>query len=126
MKKKLLTVLAGVGLIFGFTGCISTVEGEMEPGMPFMRDTITHRFEVPVDEVFQAARKVLAFNGTLYGENTIAHTLEAKIDTRTIWVSVSEVEPKTTRLQVQARTKGGLPDITLASEIATQIAVNLR
>ena len=61
----------------------------------------------------------------MYGENTIKKTLEAKIDTRTVWVAVDEVEPNVSRVRVQARRKGGLADIALSSEIDKQIALRL-
>jgi ribosome-binding protein aMBF1 (putative translation factor) len=76
--------------------------------------------------VFKAAKDVLAFNGTLTSENTIAKTLMAKVDTNTIWVKVDEVEPNITRVVVQARSKGGFSNQDLASEIDKQIALQLR
>jgi hypothetical protein len=54
-------------------------------------------------------------------ENTINHSLVAKVDTRTVWIAVDEIEPKVSRVRVQARTKGGRGDIDLASEIDKQI-----
>jgi len=109
-----------------FTGCYTTPEGRMRPSLvPFAKDSLEYRFQRPVDQVFGAAKEVLNFNGALYGENTISKTLEAKIDNRTVWVAVDEVEPQESRLRVQARKKGGAPDIDLASEIATQIALKL-
>jgi hypothetical protein len=92
---------------------------------PLAKDTIEGRYERTVDEVFEASKKVLTFNGTLYGENTISKILEAKIDTRTVWVAVDPAEPKVTRVRVQARRKGGTADIFLASEIEKQIALQL-
>lgn len=109
-------------------GCYSTVDGRVRMGMPsaLAKDTIEGRYERPVDQIFAEAKTVLAHNGTLYGENTISKTLEAKIDTRTVRVAVDPVEPKVTRVRVQARKKGGTADIELASEIVTQIALRLR
>jgi hypothetical protein len=107
------------------TGCYSTPDGRMRAGMPVVTDTITSRYERPVDQIFSAAKEVLSFNGTLYGENTITKTLEAKIDTRSVWVTVHEVEPNVSQVRVQARTKGGSADVHLASEIDKQIALRL-
>lgn len=126
MRIKILALLALSLLTVVLSGCVNTVEGRSRAGVPFGKDTIESRYERSVDQIFAAAKEVLRFNGTLYGENTITHTLEAKIDTRTVWVSVDEVEPKITRVRVQARTKGGLADIALASEIDKQIALRLR
>ena len=106
------------------TGCYTTPEGRTKVGPP-AKDHIESRYERPVETIFNAAKEVLRFNGTLYGENTISHNLEAKVDTRTVYVSVDEVEPKVSRVIVQARTKARLPDIDLAAEIDKQIALKL-
>jgi hypothetical protein len=124
MKLNLASVLAlTAGLLF-FAGC-GTVDGRTRLQPPG-KDKIESRYERPVDQIFNAAKEVLRFNGTLYGENTISHTLEAKVDTRTVWIAVDEVEPKVTRIIVQARKKSRLPDIDLAAEIDKQIALRLR
>ena len=109
-------------------GCYSTLDGRVKLGVPspLAKDTIEGRYARPVDQIFAEAKKVLSFNGTLYGENTISKTLEAKIDTRTVRVAVDAVEPEVTRVRVQARKKGGTADIELASEIEKQIALSLR
>jgi hypothetical protein len=125
MKKNIFLLLTAGFLALAVSGCYSTPEGRMRAGMPFTKDTIESRYERPVNQLFAAAKEVLKFNGTLYGENTINNTLEAKIDTRTVWITVDEVEPKVSRVRVQARRKGGAADIDLASEIDKQIALRL-
>jgi hypothetical protein len=121
MKKNAFAVVAGVCLAALLAGCVSTVDGRSRAGLPLTKDTIESRYERPVDQVFNAASDILKLNGTLVGENLINHSLEAKIDTRTVWVAIDEVEPKVSRVKVQARTKGGSGDIDLASEIDKQI-----
>ncbi|MFO1497561.1 MAG: hypothetical protein U1G07_04055 [Verrucomicrobiota bacterium] len=103
------------------SGCVNTVDGRSRAGLPMAVDTKESSYERPVDQIFVAAKDVLKLNGTLVSENTINHSLEAKIDTRTVWVAVDEIEPKVSRVRVQARTKGGRGDIDLASEIDKQI-----
>ncbi|MCF7668453.1 MAG: hypothetical protein K9N48_01600 [Verrucomicrobia bacterium] len=126
MKKNMLAFfMAGLALLFT-AGCVSTLDGHMRAGVPFLKDTIEGRYEKPVDEIFAAAKKVLEFNGALYGENTIKKTLEAKVDTRTVFVKIDEVEPGISRVRVQVRNKGGGTDIDLASEIEKQIALQLK
>jgi hypothetical protein len=121
MKKNLfaLSLFACLGILWA--GCVGTVDGRSRPGMPMAKDTIESRYERPVEPIFNAAKDVLKLNGTLVSENTINHSLEAKVDTRTIWVAVDEIEPKVSRVRVQARTKAGSGDIDLASEIDKQI-----
>ena len=124
MKVNFYRFLAIATFITLLTGCFSTEDNRTKVGIPG-KDRIESRYERPVEVIFAAAKEVLRFNGTLYGENTISHVLEAKVDTRTVWVSVDEVEPKVSRVIVQARKKSRLPDIDLAAEIDKQIALKL-
>jgi hypothetical protein len=124
--KLNLRVLAGVALAgLLASGCYSTVDGRMKAGVPFKKDKIESRYERPTDQVYAAAKEVLKRNGTLEGENTITQVVWAKVDTRTVYVKVAEVEPKITGVTVQARSKGGGADVDLASEIDKQIALQL-
>lgn len=91
-----------------------------------VRDTIESRYQRPVAQIFAAARQVLEQNGTLTGENTISNTLEAQIDTRTVIVTVDEVEPGVSRVRTQARKKNTMGDVDLAAELDKQIALRLR
>ncbi len=126
MKKTLALMLTIGGLAGLATGCYSTVEGRSKAGVPFQKDLIESRYERSVDVVFAAAKEVLAFNGRLSGENTIAKTLEAKVDNNTIWVRVEEVEPGISRVFTQSRGKGGGANIAIASEVDKQIALQLQ
>jgi hypothetical protein len=123
MSKTLSLLL--FALLAALTGCQTTPEGKNRAGIPFMKDTIESRYQRPVAQIFAAARQVLELNGTLTGENTITSTLEAKIDNRSVIVKVDEVEPGVSRVQVEARKKGGAADIDLAAEIDKQIALKL-
>ncbi len=107
------------------TGCVSTVDGRHKAGVPWVKDTIESKYERPVDQIFAAAKDVLKFNGTLYGENTITKTLEAKVNSTTVFIRVDEVDPKVARVLVQARSSSG-GDIATASEIDKQIALRLK
>jgi hypothetical protein len=126
MKVKIFALIAAGCLATLMTGCVGTVDGRSKAGVPWVKDTIESRYERPVDQIFGAAKEVLKFNGTLYGENTINKTLEAKINTTTVFVRVDEVDPKVSRVLVQARTNGGSGDIAVASEIDKQIALRLK
>lgn len=126
MKFKTAGWLALVALVATLTGCYSTPDGRNRMGIPFAKDKIESRYERPVDKIVAAAKEVLAFNGTLTSDNTITHVLEARIDNRTVWVKVDEVDANLSRVVVQARRKGGSSDIDLASEIDKQIALRLR
>lgn len=126
MKLNFLRTIAAVALLTFASGCFHSADGRTKLGPPVVKDTLESRYERPVDQIFAAAKEVLRFNGTLYSENTINHSLEAKVDTRTVWVIVDEVEPNVSRVRVQARKKSRLPDIDLAAEIDKQIALRLK
>lgn len=126
MKSKICALLAAGGMALLTVGCYSTVEGRTRAGVPLAKDKIEGRYERPLAQVYPAARKVLEFNGTLRGDNIVTKTLEARIDTRYVWVKLDEIEPNLTRVQVQARTKNGASDIDLAHEIEKQIALQLK
>lgn len=121
MKKNAFALLFAVCFSLVLGGCVRTVDGRSRAGMPLAIDIKESSYERPVDQIFAAAKEVLQHNGTLVSENTINHSLEAKVDTRTVWVAVDEIEPKISRVRVQVRTKTGRGDIDLASEIDKQI-----
>lgn len=126
MKRKLMGWLALCGVAVLIAGCVSTVDGRHRAGNPFVKDSVVGKYERPLPQVFNVAKEVLKFNGVLFAENTISHTLEARIDPRIIYVSVTEVDPKVTAVKVQVRTKGGGTDLDLAHEIEKQIALKLQ
>jgi len=125
MKQKILTLLIACVLVGVITGCVGTVDGHSKAGVPFTSDTIRSRYERTYAQVLSAARTVLAHNGVPVSDDSIKHTLAAKINNRTVWVKIDEVEPRLTQVTVQARSKGGRADIQLASEIDKQIALQL-
>jgi hypothetical protein len=107
------------------TACVSTVDGRKRAAVPFQKDRIESRYERSVEQVFDAAREVLQFNGTLTSEDVVNKVLTAKSGNRSVWIKVSEVEPKVTRVVTQVRTSGGSADIAMASELDKQIALRL-
>jgi hypothetical protein len=133
MKKMIFAVLAV--LLIVASGCVNTVAGRRTPGVPFVKDRIPSRYERPLDEVYQAAKEVIAFNGALVNEsilhnqtnvmNNMVKTVEGRVNQRRVWVRVEQVEPRITDVTVQARTSGGRSDIELVAEIDKQIALRL-
>ncbi|HEY1173580.1 MAG TPA: DUF3568 family protein [Verrucomicrobiae bacterium] len=126
MKKNWMILLAAVAMAISFTGCVSTVDGHKKAGVPFIKDKIISSYERPVAQIFAASKEVLAANGVLNREDTINKTIEAKVNQRTVYVKVSEVDPNVTQVIVQVRTKAGASDIDLAAEIDKQIALRLK
>jgi hypothetical protein len=125
MKRHLLLCVALLALIGVATGCYSTVSGHQHAGVPFARDDIASRYERPPGEVLQAARDVLSQMGVLTVDNTINNTLTARVDQSTVWVGVQSLDTGLTQLTVQARSRGGVPYVDLASEVDKRIALRL-
>ena len=123
MRILLSDLLAGAAL--SAAGCYSTETGSKRFGMPFAQDKVESRYQRSVAQVFKAAKDVLAYNGTVTGENLIDNTLAAKVDNKSVWFRVDEIETGVARTFVQVRTRAGGTDILLAAELDKQIAVKL-
>lgn len=126
MNRRLFGLLAVCGLAALIVGCVSTVDGRKRAAWPLVKDSVMGKYQRPVAQVFAAAKEILKFNGVLTSENTINHSLEAKVDTRTVWARVDEVDASVTAVTVQVRTKSGGSDLDLAHEIEKQIALKLQ
>lgn len=131
MKNFLAAAALAVVVATG-AGCYKTQQGGYKMGIPFSKDTIESRYERPVDQVFAAAKATLVDNGALIAEvaaktpDSAARTLEARINERNIWIRIDEVEPRITRILVQARKISGRGDVDLAAELDKQVALRLR
>ena len=133
MKFKIFAALMGMALLS--VGCVNTVTGSRTAGVPFIKDTIEARYEKPAEPVFQAARAVIAENGTLitegmlYGQTNalgnVVRTLKGKVNERTVYVRVEALDPRITATAVQTRTSSGVSDIDLAVQIDRQILLKL-
>ena len=108
-----------------------TVTGRNTGGVPFIKDSVAGHYERPLDQVYEAAKDVVKFNGALVNESilhtetNVVKTVEGKVNQRTVWVRVEAADPKVTGVLVQTRTSGGLSDLDLAHEIEKQIALKL-
>jgi hypothetical protein len=131
MNKKIFAALLGGIVAFVVAGCVDTVGGGRTAGLPLIKDRVEGRYERPLNQVFEAAKDVIKFNGTLLSETTLhtetneVKTVEGKVNQRTVWVRVEGVDPKVTGVAVQARTPGGGADVELAHELEKQIALKL-
>ena len=105
-------------------GCISTPQGK-QFGVPGARDTVVSRYERPLDQVLNSAREVLSRTGTLTGDDVVNNAVSAKINNRSVWVTVAEVEPLVTEVKVRVRSSRGTGDLTMAAEVDKQIAIGL-
>ncbi len=131
MNKAIFAIIGAVGIGILSTGCVSTVDGgKRATPLPFKKDKIFSRYQMPPTEVFNAAKYVLASErgglGVLQAENRINNSVVAKVDTRTVWIRVTEIEPTVSQVVTQVRTESGMADLDLASEVDKQIALRLQ
>ena len=128
MKTNFLAVIAGIAIVAA--GCVGTVNGKRTGAVPLVNDKVEGRYERTPSQVYDAAKEVLRFNGTLLNESTIHGTnnvlaLEGKVNQRKVWIAVQPVDAKVTSVIVQARTSGGCTDRPLCHELDKQIALKL-
>lgn len=129
MKTKICLGFAVIAILA--VGCIKTVSGNKTGAVPLVRDRIEGRYERPMQTVYQAAKEVLQFNGMVTAESTLASTntpalaLEGKVNQRSVWIRVEQVDPKISAVIVQARTKWGGRDLDLVHELEKEIALKL-
>ncbi len=125
MKLKIFIIAFVSAFAVLFTGCYKTVDGHVKAGVPFKKDKIEGRYERPTTQIFDASKVVLTRFGKIVSEDTISKTLLGKVDTRTVWIKVEEVDAKVSKITVQVRTKGGASDIDLAAQIEKEVALQL-
>ncbi len=131
MKTKFFATLAGAAILLGLPACVSTVTDQHTAGVPLLKDSFENRYERTVDQAFDAAKAVISNSGVLNSESilhnqtNLVKTLEGKVNQRSVWVRVQEIDPKVTSVTVQTRTPGGAPDMDLAHQVATDIGVKL-
>jgi hypothetical protein len=127
MNKNIFLAVVGTVLALNLTGCVSTVDGRSKAGVPWLKDKIESKYEFSVKQVTDAARAAIkAANGILISEDIVINTLTAKVDTRTVYVKITEIDNKVTQVLTQVRTKGGGRDVELAAEIDKLIALQLQ
>ena len=133
MKTKFFLALLSLTVVAA--GCISTVDDRKTAGVPWIKDRIEAKYDRPADEVFQAAKEVIAKNGVLVNEgilhgqtnavNQIVRTVQGNVNESRVWVRIEQADPRVTSVTVQTRTKGGISDVDLAASIDKQIALRL-
>ena len=130
MKKIIFAALVGMAILTG--GCVKTVSDTHTPAIWFGKDRVPGRYERSVDQVYQAAFKVINDNGVVVTEyiphdtSNGVRSLLGKVNQCNVWVRVeADEDGKTTLITVEARTKWGNSNIDLAHELEKDIALQL-
>jgi len=119
-------VALGLVVAAGFLcGCVETLDGRHRAGVPWKNDRIVSRYDRPPAQCWAAAIDVLKFQGTLTSEDSLRSVLQAVVDERNVWVSISPFDGKTTQVTTQCRGKSGGTDVELAAFIDKEIGIRL-
>jgi hypothetical protein len=126
MKLKWIFSLSLAIAALGLSGCVETLDGRHRGTWnPFAKDTVEGRYDRTPAEIWAATKDVFKHQGTLVSEDTLKNVLQASVDERVVYVMIGEFDTKTTRVLVQAQTKGGVADLEMAGFIKEQIAIRL-
>ena len=129
MKKSIFAVLAGAALIA--TGCVHTVSDTNAFAVSYGKDSVTGRYQRPIEQVYQASRDVINTDGVLLTEyiphdyTNQVRSLQGRVNGSKVWIRVEQVEPKISRVDVEARTQWGRADFDLVHELEKEIALRL-
>jgi hypothetical protein len=129
MKRAISTLLCTAALAATFalgTGCVGTVDGRSRAGVPFKKDKIVSKYERPAPQIIESTRKVLSTLGTITSDDIANNVVTASVNTRIVYVKVTQLDDKVSEVVTQVRTKSGGSDIDLAAEVDKQIALGLR
>jgi len=84
--KRIFSLCLGLAAV-GLTGCVDTLDGRHQAGVPWTKDRLEGRYEFTPAQLWVAAKDVLKHQGTLLSEDTQRNVLEASVDERTVWVA---------------------------------------
>jgi hypothetical protein len=129
MKNLIFAVLAGATILA--TGCVKTVSNTNSFAVSWGKDSVAGRYQRTLEQVYQASLVVIQNNGVLIQEyiphdNTNAvRSLLGRVSDRKVWVRVEAIDPKTSQVDVEARTKWGTRDLDLVHQLEKEIALQL-
>jgi len=129
MKKTIFALSAT--LVLAVVGCVSTVSDTHTFATTWTKDSVAGRYARNVDQVYTAAKQVIQNNGVMVTEyiphdvTNNVRSVEGRVNDRKVWIRVEAIDPKTTQVDVQARTKWGVTDLDLVHELEKEIALQL-
>jgi hypothetical protein len=129
MKTKIFAALVGIAIVTA--GCVKTVSDTHTAAVSFGKDNVEQHFQRSLDQAYQAAVTVVNHNGAVVTEyiphdtTNVVRSLKGEVDQCAVWVRVEALDPQITSVIVQTRTKWGNKDLNLASQLLTEIALQL-
>lgn len=122
--------MAGV-VVVALTGCVNTVTEQKTAGLKLSSDQLENRYEVTLNQAFDASKRALTSFGTVTRESNLltssnqVRALEGKANGSDVWVRVEALDAKLTAVKVQARSTWQGSDVQTAHDLATRIALEL-
>lgn len=113
------------------TGCVNTVTEQKTAGVKLSPDQLENRYEVTMNQAFDAAKRALNTYGMVSRESNLlmstnqVRALEGSANGRDVWVRIEALDARLTSVRVQARSKWSGSDVQTAHELATRIALEL-
>ncbi len=114
------------GVLVGalFSGCalypVVLVGTGVLGGVAISEDTVKSEVDVDYDRVWNAVLNEMEKSGDVILKDKIHGTVEGKVQSSEIHITVERITPKTVRFKVKSR-KHFLPNIKLAHELSTRI-----
>jgi len=130
MKKGFFALLIGLTMI-ALVGCVNTVSEQKTAGVKLSADKLENRYEVTVDQAFDAAKRALAGYGMVTRESNLltstnkVRALEGNANGSDVWIRIEALEPRLTSVIVQARSTWQGSDMQTAHDVATRITLEL-
>lgn len=129
MKITLFALAAAAAVITA--GCVSTVSDTHAFATTWSQDSVTGRYNRTVDQVYQAALYVVGQNGVVLTEyiphdaTNNVRSVQGRVNDKKVWLRVSDVDSRTSQIDVEARSSWGVSDIDLAHELEKEVALKL-
>jgi len=130
MKNGFFALLAGLAIV-SLTGCVNTVTEQKTAGVKLSPDQLENRYEVTINQAFDAAKRALTSYGMVSRESNLLQStnqvraLEGSANGRDVWVRLEALDARLTSVKVQARSTWSGSDVQTAHELATRIALEL-
>lgn len=111
-----------------FSGCpLFLLSAGAAGGYAISKDTIEGMLEKPFDQVYDASREAVRYEGFIRSENPTQGKILADVRNSKVDIDIRQMTERAVRLRVRARTGYNLlPDVKLANEIYNKIFSKLK
>ena len=124
--KRFLAGLLCVACMLTFCSCaVFLVGAGVAGGMAIAKDTAKLEIDKNINQAWSASAKIIGQMGVITAENKKAGTLEANIRDAKVTVTITQITPRSVRVEVKSR-KNMMPQMDLSTEILNKIHEQLK